>query len=131
MTLTLSLILDWVWIDALMGVVGAGVIAKWAYGLIQDTGLILLDGTTDEKTRLAIIDAMEADSNNQIADLHIWYLSQNDLSAMISVVTHYPQPPKYYKQLLRHIPNLTHILIEVNRCDGEPCFSEKLNYVTH
>ncbi|WP_324282036.1 CDF family Co(II)/Ni(II) efflux transporter DmeF [Cyanobacterium aponinum UTEX 3221] len=123
--------LDWVWMDALMGVVGAGVIAKWAYGLIKDTGLILLDGTADKKTRLAIIDAIEADSDNQVADIHIWYLSQNDLSAMISVVTHHPQPPEYYKQLLRHIPNLTHILIEVNRCDGEPCFSEKLNYVTH
>jgi cation diffusion facilitator family transporter len=123
--------LDWVWMDAIMGVVGAGVIAKWAYGLIQDTGLILLDGTTDKKTRLAITDAIEADSDNQVADLHIWYLSQNDLSAMISIVTHYPQPPEYYKQLLRHIPNLTHILIEVNRCDGEPCFSENLTYVTH
>ncbi|WP_017295624.1 CDF family Co(II)/Ni(II) efflux transporter DmeF [Geminocystis herdmanii] len=123
--------LDWVWMDALMGVVGAGVIAKWAYDLIQDTGLILLDGTADKKTRLAIIDAIEADSDNQVADLHLWYLSQNHLSAMISVVTHYPQPPEYYKQLLRYIPNLTHILIEVNRCDGEPCFSEKLTYVTH
>lgn len=123
--------LDWVWMDAIMGVVGAGVIAKWAYGLIQNTGLILLDGTTDKKTQLAITDAIEADSDNQVADLHIWYLSQNDLSAMISIVTHYPQPSEYYKQLLRHIPNLTHILIEVNRCDGEPCFSENLTYVTH
>jgi len=123
--------LDWVWMDALMGVVGAGVIAKWSYGLIQDTALILLDGTTDKKTRLAIIDAIEADSDNQVADLHIWYLSQNDLSAMISVVTHYPQSPEYYKKLLQNIPNLTHILIEVNRCDGEPCLIEKVKHVTH
>ena len=123
--------LDWVWMDAIMGVVAAGVISKWAYDLIQDTGLILLDGTTDKKTQLAIIDAIEADADNQVADFHIWYLSQNDLSAMISVVTHYPQPPEYYKKLLQHIPKLTHILIEVNCCDGEPCFSENLTYVTH
>ncbi|MBF2056894.1 MAG: CDF family Co(II)/Ni(II) efflux transporter DmeF [Cyanobacterium sp. T60_A2020_053] len=116
--------LDWVWMDAIMGVVGAGVIAKWAYGLIQDTGLILLDGVTDKKVRLMIIDAIEADADNQVADFHLWYLSQDDLSVMISVVTHYPQSPEHYKKLLQHIPKLSHVLIEVNHCDPDRSFQQ-------
>ena len=115
--------LGWVWMDSAMGIVGAGVISKWSYNLLQDTGSILLDGTIDKETKLAVISAIEGDNDNQVADLHIWYLSQHHLAAMISLVTHYPQPPEYYKNLLKHIPSLTHISIEVNPCEGEPCLS--------
>ena len=115
--------LGWVWMDSAMGVVGAVVIAKWSYNLLQDTGAILLDGAIDKETQLAVLTAIEEDADNRVADLHIWYLSQHHLAAMISLVTHYPQPPQYYKNLLKHIPSLTHISIEVNPCQGEPCLS--------
>jgi cation diffusion facilitator family transporter len=115
--------LGWVWMDSAMGIVGAGVIAKWSYNLVQDTGFILLDGAIEKETYLAILTAIEGDSDNRVADLHIWYLSQDHLAATISLVTHYPQPPQSYKDLLKHIPSLAHISIEVNPCQGEPCLS--------
>lgn len=34
----------WVLLDPLMGLVGAAVISRWAWGLVRDTGHILLDG---------------------------------------------------------------------------------------
>lgn len=34
----------WLWMDALMGIVGAVVISKWALGLLKETSSILLDG---------------------------------------------------------------------------------------
>ena len=37
----------WLWMDPLAGIVGAFVIASWAYGLIRDTGAILLDMNPD------------------------------------------------------------------------------------
>lgn len=113
--------LGWIWLDAAMGIVGAGVIAKWSYGLLQNTGAVLLDGAIDLPTRLAILTAIEEDADNRVADLHVWYLSQHHLAAMISLVTHYPQPPEYYKNLLKHIPSLVHVSVEVNSCQGEPC----------
>lgn len=115
--------LGWIWLDAVMGIFGAGVITKWSYGLLQDTGSILLDGAINKKIQLAVINAIEADADNRVADLHIWYLSQHHLAVIVSLVTHYPQPPQYYKDLLKHIPSLTHIAIEVNPCQGEPCLS--------
>ena len=35
--------LGWLWLDPMMGLVGSAVISQWAYGLIRDTHVILLD----------------------------------------------------------------------------------------
>jgi cation diffusion facilitator family transporter len=108
--------LGWVWMDAVMGLVGAVVISKWAYGLVGETGAILLDSAIDKKTQLAILTAIEEDADNRITDLHVWYVSENHLAATISLVTNHPQTPEYYKRLLSHIPSLSHVLVEVNHC---------------
>jgi cation diffusion facilitator family transporter len=113
--------LNWIWLDAVMGLVGAGVIAKWSYGLVKDTGAILLDGATDKQIKLEIMTAIEADADNHISDLHVWYVSQNSLAATVAVVTHYPRSPQHYKSLLNHISSLSHVLVEVNPCHGKPC----------
>lgn len=113
------------WLDPVMGLVGAIVITKWAYNLIIETGAILLDGAVDKQTKLAIINRIENDADNRIIDLHIWNISQNHLSAIIAIVTHYPQPPEYYKNLLKDIPLLSHVIVEVNHCDGEDCLEIK------
>lgn len=115
--------LGWVWLDAVMGLVGAGVITRWAYGLVSDTGSILLDGGIDKQIKLDIMTAIEDDADNRITDLHLWYVSQNHIAATISLVSHYPQTPEHYKRLLCHIPALSHVIVEVNHCHGEPCLT--------
>jgi cation diffusion facilitator family transporter len=110
-----------VWLDAAMGLVGAGVITRWSYGLVRDTGSILLDGATDKRIKLEIVNAIEEDTDNRVTDLHVWHIAQNHLSATISLVTHNPQAPEYYKKLLSHISSLSHVLVEVNQCHDEPC----------
>ena len=118
--------LGWVWMDAVMGLVGAGVIAKWSYGLVRDTGLILLDGAIDKRIKLDIVTAIEENADNRVTDLHIWHIGQNHLAATISLVTHYPQTPEYYKNLLSHISSLSHVLVEVNHCHDLPNLPENL-----
>ncbi|MBW4659397.1 MAG: CDF family Co(II)/Ni(II) efflux transporter DmeF [Drouetiella hepatica Uher 2000/2452] len=113
--------LGWVWMDAVMGLIGALVIARWSYGLVRETGSILLDGAVDKETKLAIVNAVEQDADNRVTDLHVWNLSENHLAATVSLVTHYPQKPEYYKSLLNHIPLLSHVLVEVHHCHDEPC----------
>ena len=114
--------LDWVWMDALMGIVGAAVITKWAYGLVTDTSAILLDGSVDKSIKLEIVATLEAEANHRITDLHIWYINQNHLAATIALVTSSPRSPDYYKELLNRVPSLSslsHVLIEVNPYPGE------------
>ncbi|CBN55231.1 MULTISPECIES: CDF family Co(II)/Ni(II) efflux transporter DmeF [Kamptonema] len=120
-------LLGWVWMDAVMGLVGAGVIAKWSYGLIRDTGLILVDGAIDKRVKLDIVTAIEEDADNRVTDLHIWHIGQNHLAATISLVTHHPQTPEFYKNLLSHIPSLSHVLVEVNHCHDDLNVAEHLH----
>jgi Co/Zn/Cd efflux system component len=102
---------------------GAVVIARWANSLIRETGTILLDGAADRTVRLDLISAIEADADNRVVDLHVWNVSPVHLAATVALVTHDPQPPEHYKNLLKHIPALSHVIVEVNPCQGEVCMS--------
>jgi cation diffusion facilitator family transporter len=111
----------WVWMDPLMGIVGAGLISKWAYGLMKDTGTILLDSGVTSDLVLSIKRAIESHADNRVCDIHIWPLGSNTYSAILSIVTHHPEAPESYKQILATFNELEHITIEVNEADGEPC----------
>lgn len=111
----------WTLLDPLMGLVGAAVITRWAYGLMRETSAILLDGTADEQTRTAITTAIEQDADNRVADLHLWQVGPHSLAASLSVVTHWPRPAAHYRALLHGLPRLDHVTVEVNGCDSPPC----------
>jgi len=119
--LTVGKYWGWIWLDPAMGLVGALVIGRWAYGLVRDTGKILLDGGADAQTVASIRRAIEEDADNRLTDLHVWHVGADTYSVGLALVTHHPKEPDHYKHLLRHIPHLDHILIEVNPCQGESC----------
>ncbi len=105
----------WLWADPLMGVVGALVIARWSWGLIQDSGSVLLDAAAEgEEVRQEIREAMEP-TGNQVADLHVWQVGPGHFAAIISMVAREPREPAYYKALLAHIHELSHVTVEVQR----------------
>ncbi|MTI64596.1 CDF family Co(II)/Ni(II) efflux transporter DmeF [Methylophaga sp.] len=109
------------WLDPIMGVVGALIITAWAVGLIRETSPILLDGSIDEAYRQAIKQCIESDSDNRIADFHIWHISPHHYAAIITIVTARPQATAHYKALLSDFDRLSHITIEVHQCDDEDC----------
>ena len=112
--LTAGRFLGWVWMDPLMGIVGAIVIARWSYGLTRDTGSILLDMNVNTPLSENIRNLLEAEGENQIRDLHLWRLGPGHFAAIISLSTRNPRPPEYYKDLLEKIEELRHITVEVN-----------------
>lgn len=115
----------WIWLDPLIGIAGAVLITRWSYGLLIDTSSILLDKNIAlEKTR-EIINTIESDSDNRIADIHVWKVGPADYAAIISLVTHYPKNTEHYKKLLSKYNELSHINIEVNPCEDEPCIVPK------
>jgi cation diffusion facilitator family transporter len=116
----------WNWLDPSMGIVGALLIARWSYGLLIDTSSILLDkNITMDKTK-DMINIIESDSDNKVADIHVWKVGPSDYAAMISLVTHYPKKIEYYKELLSKHIKLSHITIEVIYCDEVPCIIPKI-----
>lgn len=69
--LILARVFGWVWMDPVAGLVGAVVIASWSYGLIRDTGSILLDMTPDRRLADRIRHAVEG-AGDRVSDLHLW-----------------------------------------------------------
>ncbi len=114
-------LLGWVWMDPLMGLVGAAIIARWAVGLMRDTSRVLLDGDVDPELATAVRRAIESHDDNQVVDLHLWRVGPRGLSAIISLATHHPRPPEHYKELVAEGFDLTHVTIEVNRCSADDC----------
>ena len=47
--LLLARAFGWLWMDPVAGIAGSVVIASWSYGLIRDTGAILLDINPDRR----------------------------------------------------------------------------------
>lgn len=120
--------LGWNWLDPVMGIVGAIIITRWSYGLLKQTGPILLDASIEEEYQLKIKDAIEKDSDNKISDIHIWKVGANHYAAIISLVTHFPNSTEHYKGLLSDFHKLSHVTIEVNECKDEPCIIPNANF---
>jgi cation diffusion facilitator family transporter len=110
--LTLGRFLGWAWMDPVVGLVGAIVIAAWAYTLIRDTGAILLDMNPDRGMAERMRALIEADGD-RLTDLHVWRLGPGHLGAIMSVVTRQPRGPDYYQSLLRRFRALSHVTVQV------------------
>jgi cation diffusion facilitator family transporter len=112
--LTLGRFFGWVWMDPVAGLLGAIVIATWAYTLIRDTGAILLDMTPDRGMAERMRALIETDGD-RLTDLHLWRLGPGHLGALVSVATRQERGPDYYQALLGRFRALSHVTIEVQR----------------
>jgi cation diffusion facilitator family transporter len=110
--LVLARAFGWLWMDPLAGIIGAVVIASWSYGLIRDTGKILLDMTPDQRMADSLKQTIEADGD-RLADLHLWRLGPGHLGAIVSVCTRQPRGPDFYRARLAKFRSLSHLTIEV------------------
>jgi len=107
------------WVDALMGVIGAVLVCRWSWGLLKDTSNVLLDKQVSPQLEEAVKQAIEQKDENRVADLHLWSIGPNIHMATISLVTHKPKPPEHYKSLLPKTLGLVHTTIEVHQCRDE------------
>jgi Co/Zn/Cd efflux system component len=104
----------WRWMVPLAGIVGALVIANWSYGLVRDTGGILLDMSPDPGLAEKLRKTVESDGDRLI-DLHLWRLGPGHLGAVVSVVTGKPRDASFYRATLSRFKSLSHVTVEVTR----------------
>jgi cation diffusion facilitator family transporter len=110
--LTLGRFFGWTWMDPVVGLIGAIVIAAWAYTLVRDTGAILLDMNPDRDMAERMRALIEADGD-QLTDLHLWRLGPGHLGAILSVATQRPRGPDHYQSLMRRFRTLSHVTVQV------------------
>jgi len=105
------------WLDPAVGLVGACVIASWAYGLIRDSSLVLLDATADPMLAREIRTMVEHEMGARVADLHLWRLGPGHHGLIVSLVSPDQTNAEAIKRKLRERhPDLSHVTIEVAVC---------------
>lgn len=119
-----GILFGWNWLDPVMGIVGAILVAWWARGLIRDTSRVLLDREMDHglvgEIRQAIDGNADWQASTRIADLHVWRVGRHKFAVILSLVTHDPTvTPSAVKRMLAQHNELAHVSVEINRCGHE------------
>ncbi len=104
------------WLDPLMGVVGAVMVAIWAKGLLRETGRVLLDAEMDAPVVEEIREAIkQSPVPADITDLHVWRVGKGQYACILSLATDHPLSADHVRQQLSVHEELAHITVEVNR----------------
>lgn len=108
----------WTWIDPVVGLLGAVLIAVWSVGLLRQTSTILLDREMDHPLATQVRERLESDGDARVADLHLWRIGDAQFACQATLVADAPLPADRYRERLDDLPGLAHVSLEVNRCRG-------------
>jgi len=100
--------MGWWWLDPAVGILGAVVIARWAWGLMKDTASILLD--TAEPALMKRIKGLVEDEGGTIHDLHVWRIGPHAHAAIISLAP--GGDVAAVRQRVRALPRMEHVTVE-------------------
>ena len=102
------------WLDPVMGVVGAILIARWSIGLLRTTSRVLLDHQGPDSIRHAIRQNLEELTGATVVDLHLWQIGPGLYSLAVSLIASDPRSPEHYRPYLPKTSGLAHVTIEVH-----------------
>ena len=103
------------WLDPVMGMVGAVLVANWSRGLLGRTTQVLLARQAPDAGRDGGRGALER-GGDRIADLHVWSIGPGAYAAVVSLVSHAPLPPEEYHARIPEELAIRHVSVEVHRC---------------
>jgi cation diffusion facilitator family transporter len=104
------------WLDPVMGLVGAVLVSVWAYGLLRDTGRVLLDAEMNAPVVEEIREVIAASPiKAQLDDLHVWRVGKGKYACILSLATDNDVKPEYFKKQLSIHEELVHISVEINK----------------
>ena len=104
------------WLDPVMGLVGAALVAIWAVGLLRDSGRILLDAEMDAPVVAEVREVIETGAvPARITDLHVWRIGRAKYAVVLSLATPSRENAEYFRQALAVHEELAHITVEVER----------------
>ena len=115
-------IYGWSWLDPVMGIVGAVLVAVWAKGLLVETGRVLLDREMDHPVVAEIREVVESGpqaDDTRIIDLHVWRVGKEAYSCAIAVVTRDGAlTPDAVRARLAVHEEIVHSTIEIHHHNG-------------
>jgi cation diffusion facilitator family transporter len=104
------------WLDPLMGLAGAALVSVWAWGLLRDSGRILLDAEMDAPVVAEVRAVIEAgDVPARITDLHVWRVGRAKYAVVLSLTTPSGKDGEYFRRQLCVHEELAHVTVEIER----------------
>jgi cation diffusion facilitator family transporter len=102
------------WLDPLMGIVGAALVSVWAWGLLRDSGRILLDAEMDAPVVAEVRATLERGAvPARITDLHVWRVGRAKYAVVATVATSSRETGEYFRRALCEHEELAHVTVEV------------------
>ncbi|MPS36327.1 MAG: cation transporter [Stenotrophomonas sp.] len=102
------------WLDPLMGIVGAVLVSVWAWGLIRQTGRVLLDAEMDAPVVAEIREAVEQGPvPAHISDLHVWQVGRGRFACAMEVATVPGVDAELFHRALSVHEEIVHVTVEV------------------
>jgi len=103
------------WLDPLMGIVGAVLVATWSVGLLKQSSRVLLDAEMSdpvvEEIREVVADLPQP---ARITDLHLWRVGKSRYACILSLASAGNLTPELVRQRLQVHEELAHITVEIN-----------------
>jgi len=106
-----------IWMDPMMGIIGALLVARWSLSLIRTTAEVLLDHQAPEEKREKIRQSLESDGSTRVTDLHLWSIGPGIYSLVAAVTTRSPLEARHYRARIPAGLGVVHTSIEVNGDD--------------
>jgi cation diffusion facilitator family transporter len=104
------------WLDPVMGLAGAVLVAVWAQGLLRDTGRILIDAEMDAPVVAEVREVIERGAvPAKITDLHVWRVGRAKYAVVLSITTSSQENADYFRRALSVHEELAHVTVEVAR----------------
>jgi len=103
-----------VWLDPLMGLLGAALVSVWAVGLIRQSARVLLDAQMDVPLVHSIRQVIEQGTTPaRISDLHVWQVGRGRFACILEVVTVPGIDAEVFRHALATHKEIVHSTIEV------------------
>ena len=103
------------WLDPLMGMVGAVLVAVWSVGLLKQSGRVLLDAEMNDPVVEEIREVVAAlPQPARITDLHLWRVGKSSYACILSLASSNELTPELVRQRLQVHEELAHITVEIN-----------------
>ena len=107
------------WLDPVMGLVGAVLVAVWAIGLLRDSGRILLDAEMDAPVVAEVREVIESGAvPATITDLHVWRVGRAKYAVVLSITTSSGEDAEYFRRALSVHEEFAHVTVEVRQLPG-------------
>ncbi|QXW25970.1 CDF family Co(II)/Ni(II) efflux transporter DmeF [Acinetobacter johnsonii] len=107
--------MGWSFLDALLGIIGAVLVARWALGLIKETGKTLLDAEMDHPVVEEIREVIEGlPVVAKITDLHVWKVAKGKFSCILALETAEELTADQVRHALTVHDEIVHVSVEIN-----------------